>query len=543
MASTNLDEIGVRPLRIPDWSGGINTSKPPTEIEDNEAVDILNLEFDDSGNLATRCGATQLFATTYANRITSLHYFTADSGEVGILFTTANKLYIVETDGTGVTELTGALTLPNDVFWQWRTFQGIAIGVNRATTGDNPVKVTTSAVASALGGSPPKAKYIEVWNSRVWLISASSPNQIRASALGLPEDWTTAGDAGTISIDVDANDGDQITGIWGTRTDLYIFKRKKIYRVVPINPNAAVTLASNLKVEEFAKSIGCVSGYSIQNVLDDVLFLSEQGVASLTLAQIAEDFRTALFSKKVSEIQRTPKTTEEIPAIVIDNATQYLLSIPASISLTAAAQAYVMDYLKIDERIVRWTRFDNLLAGTAYTSWLSSTGKRYAVGAKNGAGTYQIYIYRPRDTAQGFSDQGIAYTKRLTTKAISVNAELIRKHWHKWGFSFDLLTTPVAVAIQYYFDENITKGGSYSFNLTATSTNALWDVGLWDVALWDSAVITPQDIVRKLLSNSSGQRSQNITFVVTNAQDGQGLVIKDFMLLYSILTEKRVSDV
>lgn len=542
MASTNLDEIGVRSLSVPDWSGGINTSVQPTEIADNEAQDILNFEFDDSGNLSSRTGPTQLMSNTFASRITSLHYFTAESGEVGILFTTGTDLYIVETDGTGITSLTGALTLPSDTFWQWETFNGIAIGVNKATSGTNPVKVTTSAVASALGGSPPKAKYVKVWNSRLWLVGASEPNTLYGSALGNPEDWTTAGDAGKVTIEIDIDDGDQIMGLWPTREALYVFKRQKIYRVVPINTAAAPTLASNLKVELFAKNIGCVSAYSIQSTLDDVLFLSESGVASLRLAQAAEDFRTSLFSRKIAELARTPKTTEEIPAFNLSDATQYILSIPASISLTTAKQAFVLDYSQITEQGERWTRFDGLMAGTAYTSFLGASGKVYVIGAQNAAGTYQVFKYIPRSEAQGFSDNGTAYTKKLVTKAYAANAPLLRKHWTKWGLSFDLLTTPVSVSVQYYFDGVITKGGSYSFNLSGSSGSALWDVGLWDVALWDASVITPQDVVRKLLSNSSGQRSQNITFIVTNAQDAQGIVIKDFILWFSMLTEKRVTD-
>lgn len=543
MASTNLDEIGVRPLRVPDWSLGINTAKPPTEIADNEAQDILNFEFDDSGNLSTRRGVTQLMATTFNNRITSLHYYTSEVGEIGILFTTGNTLQLVETNGTGLTNLTGALTLPSDTYWQWRTFNGIAIGVNKATTGDNPVKVNTLSVASALGGTPPKGKYIEVWNNRVWIASATAPNQLWGSKLGNPEDWTDITDAGRVTLDIDADDGDEITGLHATRRALYVFKRKRIFKVVPIDANKAPTLASNLKVEIHTSHIGCVSPYSIQQVLDDVVFLSEQGLASLTLVETAEDFKTALFSRNVAEIARTPKTTLEIPAFVVDNASQYWLSLPSTISLTTKAQVYVMDYLKVNEQIVRWTRFDGLVAGTAYTSFWASDGKTYLIGAKNAAGTHQIYKYIPRSATISFSDNGAAYTKGLKTKSFTVELPLMRKHWHKWGYGFGLLSASAQVAIQYFFDGKLSKGGTSSFNLTGSGSGALWDSALWDTALWDSATVEPQDIVRKLLSISSGQRSQDITFLITNAQNQQGLVIKDFMLWYSILTEKRVTEV
>jgi hypothetical protein len=543
MASTNLDEIGVQPISVPDWALGIITSQPPTEIPDNAAQDLLNLEFDDNGNLTTRCGLTQLNSTTFSGRITSLHYFTAETGEVGILFTTGTTVQIIETNGTGLTNLTGALTLPSDTYWQWKTFGGIAIGCNKATSGDNPIKVTTSAVASALGGSPPKAKYIEIWNNRVWLVSATEPNQLWGSALGLPEDWTVDNDAGAITLDIDADDGDQITGLFATREALYVFKRKRIFKVIPINPAAAPTLASNLKVVIHAQTIGCVSPYSIFPILDDVVFLSEQGLASLSLAAVTDDFRTALYSRNVAEIKAAPKTTEEIPAYLFDTAAQYWLSLPAGISPTGLPLAYVMDYLRIDQQLVRWCKFDALAAFTAATSFTGALGKVYVLGARNAGGNFLLYTYRPRLPDGPFSDNGAGYTKRLVTKAYTANTPLLRKWWHKWGFGVTPLTSTVSLSIQYTLDENQTRIGSYGFNLSAASLGALWDQALWDSGVWDSALNPPIDIIRRLLTNSAGQRAQSIFLQVTNAQNNEGFTIRDFMLMYSMLTEKKVSDI
>lgn len=549
MATTNKDAIGVQPLSVPDWGLGIITSQPATEIPDNAAQDILNLEHDDNGNLATRCGPTQLFATTFANRITSAHYFTAETGEVGILYTTGAQLRLVETNGTGDTNLTGALTLPNDTFWQWVTFGGLAIGVNKATSGDNPVKVSTGGVAAALGGTPPKAKYIEVWNSRVWVVSATEPNQVWGSKLGDPENWTDTTDAGRVKLDVDPNDGDQITGLFATREALYVFKKKRIYKIIPISAVAAPTLASNLKVDIHAQSVGCVSPYSIKPILDDVVFLSEQGLLSLALVQTAEDFRTEAYSRKIAEITKFPKSTEEIPAFIFDNAAQYWLSVPSTVSTRQVNEAFVLDYLRIDQRdeggraLVRWTRFDGLAAFTAATSFPGGTGKVYVLGAKNAAGTHQLFTYKPKVTAGPFSDNGVAYAKRLKTKAYTVGMPLLRKWWKKWSAGIGLLSNNAQVAVQYFFDDNLNRGGSYSFNLAGTGQGALWDQALWDVASWDSAVTVPKDIVRRFLSNNSGQKSQDVTFIISNGQNNEGIVIKDFMLFYSPLSERGVSDV
>lgn len=541
MASTNLDEIGVRPLRVPDWSLGINTAKPSTEIEDNEVQDLLNLEFDDNGNLSARRGAAQLLSNTFANRITSLHYFTTESGEVGVLFTTGTTLQIVETNGTGLTNLTGSLTLPNDTFWQWVTFQGIAIGCNKATSGDNPVKVNAAGAASALGGSPPKARYIEVWNNRVWVASAAEPNQVRACALGNPEDWTSTGAAGAISIDIDPDDGDQIMGLFATKEALYVFKRKRIYTITAsVQPN---TDPANLSVDIFTSLIGCASPYSIRQVVNDVLFLSDQGVASLALVATAENFRTAFYSRNVKEITNFPKATEEIPAALIDTGAQYWLSLPATVSPTGKPVAYVMDYLKVDQGFVRWTRFDSRVAGTAYTNFLDSSGKVYLIGAPNGAGAHQIYKYQPRAPLGVFSDNGASYVKSLKTKSFNAGAQLINKSWNQWALGVNLLSAAAQLQIQYFFDQNPLRGGSYNFALQGTETGALWGPGLWAPGLWGTLFSGAFDILRELKSNNFGRESQDITFVITNAQINEGFTLQDFMLWYSALNERRVSEV
>lgn len=540
-ASSNLDNVGIQALPVPDFSRGINTATPPTEIADNELQDLLNFEFDDNGNLSTRHGVTELFATTFNNRITSLHYFSIEAGEIGVLYTTGAQVRIVETGGTGDTNLTGALTLPSDNFWQWRTFGGLAIGVNKATSGDNPIKVSATPTAAALGGSPPKAKYIEVWNNRVWLVSATEPNQLWGSALGLPEDWTVDDAAGAVTIDVDTDSGDIITGLFATRDALYIFKRNSIYRLVPVA--LPETDPDNLKLEVVARNIGCVSPYSIQSVVNDVLFLSDQGIASLSLVATAEDFRTAFYSRNIREIERFPKVTEEVPAYLFDTAAQYWLSIPSTVSPTGANQAYVMDYLKVNDGYVRWTRFDGLVAGTAYTSFINATGKAYLIGAENAAGTHQIYKYVPRDETDGFTDNGEAYNKSLKTKSFNAGAQLLRKAWQRWGLGLNLLSSSVGINVGYYFDQNTLRGDSYSFGLSGTETGSLWASGLWASGLWGTTFAGAFDIIRKLKSNSVGREAQDITFTVSNSQAGEGFTLQDFQLWFQLLNERRVSDV
>lgn len=518
---------------------------PSSEIPDDALQEALNLEFDDSDNLATRNGVTALFSTTFANRITSLYYFTSGSGEIGILYTTANQLRIVETNGTGDTNLTGALTLPNNTFWQWITYKDLAIGVNKAASGDNPVKVSTGAVAAALGGSPPKGKYIALWENRVWIVSATEPNQIWGSKLGDPENWTTGTNAAdAITLDVEIDDGDLISGLFATKDALYIKKTKRIYKIVKIDQNKAITDQTNLRVALHTQTIGCVSPYSIQPILDDVVYLSPQGVASLKLSETVEDFRTATYSRNIAELRKINKTTEEIPSLLLPNVNQYMISIPAAISTRQVDEVYVLDYLNIQQGLdaARWTRFTGMVAFTAATSFVGGTGTVYVLGAKNAGGLYQIFTYRPKLSGGTYSDNGTAYPKEMKTKAFGHESVLLRKEWLKWAFNFALQTNSAQVSIQYFLDENLNLGGTESFTLNASTLGALWDQAIWDVDSWDTAAVGPAQIVRRTLFNASGRIGETITFRVTNGQNGEAFVIKDMLLMYTLLSEKQVSS-
>jgi hypothetical protein len=301
MPRQTVQDTPMQAFIAPGWNGGINTAVPDDQIADNEAVDILNFEFDQSNSLVTRRGVQKFLGIAPAqvfDRINALHYHEDDAGNVHVLLNEGTKLWRINNLGTAIANITGALTFPNDAVWQWKSFTGLAIGVNGATSGTNPVKVSgATPTAAALGGSPPRGKYLEIWNSRVWIVDAANPNTLRASVLGNAEDWTTGGATGTITIDVSKDDGDKITGIVSFRERLFIFKRTKIF--ILSATNEPVTDPDNFRLDIYTTNLGCVSANTIQPVLNDILFLSESGVASLVSSQVVGNFNAAFLSRNI----------------------------------------------------------------------------------------------------------------------------------------------------------------------------------------------------------------------------------------------------
>lgn len=523
------------------FSGGINTAAPSDRLSDTECVDIQNFEYDSEDQLVSRSGVTKFLASaSYSGRITSIHYYENDAGNVHVLYTNADKLYATDNVGSAPTDITGALTFPSDTFWQWRNFNGLAIGVNKATSGTNPVKVSGAGpTAAALAGTPPKAKYIEIWNNRVWLVGASEPNTIYGSALGDPEDWTTAGAAGTVVIDISKNDGDRITGIIAFRERLFIFKRTKIF---VISATAApVTDPDNLRVDIFTNNIGCVSAYSIQSVLDDVLFLSESGISSLASSEAVGDFTSALLSRNVKDIQQISNVSDEIPAHVIEVSDQYILGVPASLSFSDRADAFVLDYKQIQNRIVRWLRFDGKLSASAYGDIYVNGERQLLVGAIDTGTTYRLYKYVAKDTSI-LSDDNVEFTKSITTKAYNVNIPLYRKLYVRWGLTLQALQDELNFTVQYYLDQILTRTASYSFNLNPSLIGALWDDAVWDADVWDAGTQQYFRIWRPFQNNQFGRKAVNITFIITN-NSAQAMILNNLQIEYSILSHRGARNV
>jgi hypothetical protein len=102
-------------------------------------------------------------------------------------------------------------------------------------SGSTPLKILWSATdsdykVSALGGSPPHASHICLHRDRIWMAGVdSAPNTVYYSNAYDPEDWSTAGETGEITIE--SFDGDVITGIANLLDDVVIFKNNSVWRI------------------------------------------------------------------------------------------------------------------------------------------------------------------------------------------------------------------------------------------------------------------------------------------------------------------------
>lgn len=523
--------VPIDTLRIDAFSGGMNTSGSARDIAPNECSLIENLEFDDFDNLVTRNGNLNSFIST-VGPITSVFSFNTDTGFVGILNTAQAQLFSHTLTGAAST-LTGALVLPSGTKWYWKALNNVAVGVNGSTGAGNPIQVVGPApgTASHLAAAP-DGKYIEEWNSRLVIAHVSNPNRIQISDLGTATVWNT--DGATIAshgviIDVAPGDGDVITALYAFKERLFIFKKKKIYvlRSVAI-PN---TDPNTWEVVEYAKNIGCISQSSVREAFDDVVFLSEGGLASLSAAEIAADFTSAIISGKISEIQKIKKDALEtsILGFALTDRSQYWLAVDSSASPTGTEALWVMDYKQIKKGL-RWVTFSGGIFPTAMDLYNGGGQQQatYILGITTAVNSGTLTVYRPNTPVKErvFIDK-ISSTisrpiiSRIHTKAFDFDLDDIRKIFKEWYLRYNVISNKARFKISYEMDDPLSPVVSYNFD---------------DYSL----DFRQEQLVRQAFIHDVQRKSVSCRFVMTfGGQLDQGVSIKNFGISFGVLNQRR----
>jgi hypothetical protein len=187
---------------------------------------------------------------------------------------TATKLYKFQSSAwVEYTRVSGGdYAVPIDDYWSFASFGSKLIAVN---VGDDPqvIDVDTGATAfSALGGSPPRARYVTTVGDFVILASlATNDRKLRNSAINDSAGWTV----GTNLCDEqEFVDGARITGLAGGEAG-YVVQEKSIRRIY-FQPGSDIAF----RFERVDDEHGSAAGYSLASAGDLIFFLANDGYYS-----------------------------------------------------------------------------------------------------------------------------------------------------------------------------------------------------------------------------------------------------------------------
>ena len=148
-------------------------------------------------------------------------------------------------------------------------------------------------------------KYIAIHDHH--LIASGVENNLNTvyySVYNNPDDFTGSG-AGSVTI------SDQVQGIKGFRTDLIVFAENSIHKLININDSA------NIRIDPITENVGCLSGYSVQEIGGDLIFLAPDGLRTVAGTARIGDVELGTVSKAIQPL--ITDLTESINSYIISS--------------------------------------------------------------------------------------------------------------------------------------------------------------------------------------------------------------------------------
>lgn len=266
------------PVAYKKLNGGLNSTSGPLGLQDNEASDIQNIDFDKFGSILKRNGSLRLNAST-ANTSSvlsdGLFWYEYDaSGTTTRYAMNVGAGKIMKMDGLDGTwdDITGGITLATNNMCDFESFLNTVIVTNN---NDAPVMWSGTSNASTMGlpTGLTKAKFVTQFQNytlfaNVTVSGVTNKSRFYWSTIKTIDTWNSAD-----FIDVSKDDGQEITGFKVLGQTLVVYKEQSIYLVLFTGDRDIPFL-----VQKTNSDAGCVAPFSIQEVENGHVFLAYDGL-------------------------------------------------------------------------------------------------------------------------------------------------------------------------------------------------------------------------------------------------------------------------
>lgn len=283
--------------------------------------------------------------------------------------------------------------------------------------------------------TPSAGQYVEVHEGHICIVdTTNAPSTIYYSANNEDDDFSGTG-SGSVTVN------DVITGIKSFRNDLYIFCERSIKKLVNINDPALIN------VTDVTEDLGCVSGYSIQEIGGDLIYLSQDGFRTIAGTERIGDIELGTVSKNIQPLISTITNSPGsyiFNSLVIKGKDQYRLYYSTS-GGSATNQKGIIGTLRVDSQTgaygFEWSTCSGFDVGSVgvnfngvevyYHGDLSGNIYRHDFG-DDFAGTAITYVYTTGD--MDFGDPGLR--KTLHWMNLSTEPEGTTDIDLQWKFDF-----------------------------------------------------------------------------------------------------------
>lgn len=508
---------------------GLNNFISDNLIQDQEASDLENVQFTEAGSVTKADGYTEV-GTGLSNNPRGLGYY----------IDTTNTKYLLTVDGTSLDYLNGSTwtaisgasfsSTGQINFTQARGIMYIWDGVNGGAQ--------LSGSTLTRPGTMPRASFsifyqgyhicsgVDTQPSRIYISvstdasdftndpSVTDPTPDNSTDVPGATVFTGTGTGSSIAqfIDVSKNDGDKITGLVKFQEVLVIFKERSIYQLTMDSTGVPT-------VQLVTKNYGCVSHRSIDNVENDVFFLSRNGIYVLgNEPNFFNVIRTNELSARIHSLIETINETQYTKATALFNQYTYMIGVPTGSSTTNDT---VLTY---DRRYQAFSRWTHVLPESFCIYTDSNNEDAVYFTSATSAKVFKM-------TPGTYSANGSAISSRWVSKAFDLQDFASYKRWIDVTIMFRQLSGIITIEV-------ITDNGTV---VKTASVSGLSSGGIgsdaWGDPVWGGDVLTTTSTTASATNNVPyrlriGTKARSVKIKITNDRINESFTVLGFAFTY-----------
>ena len=331
---------------------------------------------------------------------------------------------------------------------------------------DNPRVLSGNTVSTISStGVPTNAKYVASFRSHMFYAGMSSnPQEIVFSAPFNEDDFTAGNGAGSIKVD------DNVTGLKVFRDNLFIFCQDRIFKLTGSG------LAS-FAIENVSRNIGCLDGFSIQEIGGDLAFLGPDGIRTVQGTTRIGDIDLGSISKPIQK-RFEDISLDRISSLVIRGKSQYRIFRPLTDGTEPVSEGIIGVIKSNPQGGVGWEWSDikGIKPSCCDSQYISNT-ETVVHGGFDG------YVYK-QESGNTFSGTNIRASYR--SPDLTLGDAGIRKNMQRINVNYDTEgEVDISLGVMFDFDNSYSPQPE-PYNLTTQSSHALYGVSTYNVATYGS---------------------------------------------------------
>ena len=304
------DESGLSPF-VFACSGGLVLDLSTFEMQPGMALELQNFEPDIKGGYRRISGYEKWNSNIVPQDVSSTEkvlmsaYFDGD-----VIAARGGKVHKAGTTGSWTQIDTGRTNAGKYTHFRYNLagtdYIVWADGANHASKYDGTTVTDLNGT-----GAPADPQYVVGHKDALFFAGMSAtPQAVTFTSPYTDDDFNVANGAGTINVD------STITGLFPFRDQLYIFCEERIFKIV------GNTIA-DFVLQPVTREIGCVNGFTIQEVGGDLVFLGPDGLRTVAGTEKIGDVELGTISRQVQPRFEGLSDVDEFDSLIVPDKTQY----------------------------------------------------------------------------------------------------------------------------------------------------------------------------------------------------------------------------